>query len=79
MSIIFYIILAYLFYKFVFNFLVPVIRTTLQVRKSFRDVRRHMDGHMNPGTSGGTKPADSRKTTSTPKKEDYIDFEEIKD
>jgi hypothetical protein len=75
MNIIFYIILGYLLYKFIFSFLVPVIRTSLQVRKSFRDMRRHMNGQ--PGT--GNAPADNHKSAPAPKKEDYIDFEEIKD
>jgi hypothetical protein len=63
-------------YKFIFSFLVPVIRTTRQVRKSFRHMNEQMNGQMNAGNQPSGK---TEKNQPSPKKEDYIDFEEIKD
>jgi hypothetical protein len=77
MSIVFYIILGYLLYRFIFSFLIPVIRTTRQVRKGFRQMHQHMNDHMNG--NGGSQSSPNIKETPQPKKGDYIDFEEIKD
>jgi hypothetical protein len=77
MNIVFYILLAYILYRFVFHFLIPIIRTTRQVKRSFRDIHEKMNSHMN----GHSEPkVEERYQKPAPgKKEDYIDFEEIKD
>jgi hypothetical protein len=77
MNIVFYIILGYLLYRFIFSFLIPVIRTTRKVRKGFKNMQEHMNNHMNG--NNGSAPSPNIKETRTPKKGDYIDFEEIKD
>jgi hypothetical protein len=76
-------LLGYLLYRFIAGFLVPVFRTTRQMRQQFHDVNGRSNnpaGHPpNPGsTPGGNngKPAEP-KTGSSPVGE-YIDFEEIK-
>jgi hypothetical protein len=48
-DILFLVIAAYLLYKFVFNFLLPVMRVTHQVRQQFRN----MQG--SPNESGGDR------------------------
>ena len=79
-EIFFLAIVLYLLYRFVFNFLLPVVRTTRQVRQQFRNMQEGVGGgerqqfgaeepvrkQERPG--GGVKPPAS----------DYIDFEEIK-
>lgn len=79
-EILFLVIVFYLLYKFVFNFLVPVFRTTRHVRQQFRNMRDGM-GPQEP------QPQQSQQTSSRPQErhsstrgaaEDYIDFEEIK-
>ncbi|HVG41503.1 MAG TPA: hypothetical protein VM888_07805 [Chitinophagaceae bacterium] len=72
-----YFLLAYLFYRLVFHFILPIYRTTQQVKKGFRDMQEKMNqpsGNTN-GSSGGPK----HKPTSNNKVGDYIDFEEVKD
>ncbi|PUZ26651.1 hypothetical protein GA0116948_102185 [Chitinophaga costaii] len=80
---IFVIFVGYLLYKFVFNFLLPVVRTTRQVRRQMHDMQQHMQeqfrqqqqpqqsmhNNMNQGTSSQPK---------RPIEGDYIDFEEVK-
>ncbi len=69
--------LAYLFYKLLFNFILPVYRTTKQVKKSFREMQENMQqqtGHPSQKAS-----ENSSKTKATGKVGDYIDFEEVKD
>ncbi len=86
-EIFFLAIVLYLLYRFIFNFLVPVARTTRQVRQQFRNMQDAADVFNRQQT--GQQQTDSYQRTSsshekdgsTPKAPpgDYIDFEEIKD
>ena len=74
------VIVFYLLYRFVFNFLVPVIRTTRHVRQQFRHMHEGMDGRQQESTGWQQPGPGGRERHSSPKgaAEDYIDFEEIK-
>jgi hypothetical protein len=72
LSYIFYFFLAYLAYQLVFKFILPIYRTTRQVKRGFSEMKERMNGHA---------PADQAATKATPKGKpigDYIDFEEVK-
>ena len=76
-DVLFLAIVVYLGYRFIFNFLLPVIRTTHHVRKQFRQ------NFGEPGAAGSTSPADPSPTGGTkrsykPPADDYIEFEEVK-
>jgi hypothetical protein len=82
-DILFLVIAAYLLYKFVFNFLLPVMRVTHQVRQQFRNMRgssnefggeRQSAGGFSGQSAAGAPPKGSHK----PPADDYIDFEEVK-
>ena len=69
----FYAFLLYLGYKLVFDFIIPVIRTTRQVKRGFREMKNKME--QNGYTPGNVQP-------EPPKKEvpgEYIDYEEVKE
>ncbi|QES89757.1 DUF4834 family protein [Rhizosphaericola mali] len=75
-------IVVYIFYKFVFNFLLPIYRTTKMVKQKVGE----MNNFHNQQTSdtSNTNPSyqqETRKETSTEQSKvgEYIDFEEIKD
>ena len=85
-EIFFLAIVLYLLYRFVFNFFIPIFRTTKQVRQQFRNMQ---DAAHNPGgpfqqQQPYTRPPEEPQ----PKKKDprsssntmgeYIDFEEVK-
>jgi ABC-type multidrug transport system fused ATPase/permease subunit len=73
----FYFFLAYLFYRLVFHFILPVYRTTRRVKKSFREMHEKMNEQYG-GTN--TENRDAAAThQSNAKAGDYIDFEEVKD
>ena len=77
----FYIFLAYMLYQVVFKLIIPIYRTTRQVKRSFRDMQEQMQAHAQ---AQGRPPVDDTVNTTTngtqPKKTgEYIDFEEIKD
>jgi len=66
----FYFFLAFMLYQLVFRFILPVYRTTKQVRRSFRDMQNRMNGD-----GAGQEPAKPKGKTVG----DYIDFEEVKE
>jgi len=81
-EIFFLAIVLYLLYRFVFNFLLPVVRTTRQVRQQFRNMQEGMGGEQQPFNGNGERVQSQQKqqrpSGGKPPKEDYIDFEEIK-
>jgi hypothetical protein len=85
-EIFFLVIVFYLLYQFVFNFLVPVLRTTRHVRQQFRNMRSDM-GQEGSGQQPSGQQAHAQQNASRPNErhsstrgpaEDYIDFEEVK-
>lgn len=77
----FYIFLAYMLYQVVFKLIIPIYRTTRQVKRSFRDMQEQMNAHAQ---AQGRPPVDETVNTNTngtqqKKTGEYIDFEEIKD
>ncbi|HLZ86618.1 MAG TPA: DUF4834 family protein [Puia sp.] len=79
-------IVFYLLYRFVFNFLVPVARTTRHVRQQFRNMQEMQDGmrqQMQDGMrqqQGPARPQQSQqRPAQRPPAGDYIDFEEVKE
>lgn len=75
--ILLYAFLIYLLYKIVFDFIIPVYKTSQHLKKGFRQAHERMSEQMNT-----TKqyPASPSKKTNAPKgsADDYIEFEEIK-
>lgn len=64
----------YFAYRFLFDFLIPVVRTTRQVKKQFDAVREQQQDFQQNQTTA--RP----NATKTPKhsSDDYIEFEELK-
>jgi Sec-independent protein translocase protein TatA len=78
LGFLFLVFVFYLGYRLLFDFILPVYRTTKRIKNSFRDMNQRMNqsqGHndQQPGHSN------QQQTTSKANHEDYIDFEEIKD
>jgi len=76
-EIFFFGIVFYVLYRFIFNFVVPIARTTRQVRQQFK--------HMQSGTEQRFYNDENRRTEApqerrpnTDKVGEYIDFEELK-
>jgi hypothetical protein len=73
-----YALLAWFLYNLVFKFIIPVYKTTRQMKQKFREMQTNMQEHTNPQPDF-TKQSNSAEKVATKKpKEDYIDFEEIK-
>ncbi len=79
-SLLFYGFLAYLLYRLIFHFIIPVYRTTRQVKKSFKNMQEQMRQHTDPLRQ--RQDQNSQPQHQKPGKTkvgDYIDFEEVKD
>jgi hypothetical protein len=75
-DVLFLAIVVYLAYRFIFNFLLPILRTTHQFRKQFQHMRDTTASGPDPSSSNHSQPTEKR--THKPPAEDYIDFEEVK-
>jgi len=73
----FYAFLIYLAYRLVFHFIIPIYKTTRQVKKQFREMHSRMQDNMSQ-----QQPQQQPVTPATENKNqqagDYIDFEELK-
>ena len=79
-SLLFYGFLVYLLYRLIFHFIIPVYKTTRQVKKSFRNMQDQMRQHADPfGQQQAQNNHPQQKKPGTTKVGDYIDFEEVKD
>lgn len=75
MRFLFYLFLAYILYQLVFKFIIPIYRTTRQVKKGFREMQERMNDQMQAQQPYGSQ-------TQSPREEkgnlgDYIEFEEV--
>lgn len=70
-------LLFYFAYRFIFNFIIPVVKATRQVKSQMREFQSKMQEQQQ---AAHTPSSAFVKTTpnASVSKEDYIDFEEIK-
>lgn len=75
------IILIYILYKLIFDFIIPIYQTSKKVKKQFGEMHNKMQDQMNKfnaqQSASGKTAADNIKQPGY--KEEYIDYEEIKD
>lgn len=93
-DLLFLVIVGYVLYRFVYGFVVPLMRASKQVRNQFRNMQQGPSSDFGAGagpgatyggqqqnsgaTYGGQQQGPPPKRTSKPPADDYIDFEEIK-
>jgi hypothetical protein len=77
LRILIYGFLAYLAVRFIFGFLIPVVRTTRQVRRQFEEARNRMQDQMQD--SYPTAAPRQQSASPTRSQGDYIEFEEVRD
>lgn len=73
----FYAFLIYLAYRFIFHFIIPVYKTTRQVKKQFREMNSRMEDYVNQQRAN-QQPASPQPEVKKEQAGDYIDFEEVK-
>ncbi|HUS02808.1 MAG TPA: hypothetical protein VMY77_13820 [Chitinophagaceae bacterium] len=72
------IFLLYILYKLIFDFIIPIYRTTKRVKKQFGEMNAKMQEQMNTYNQQQNAQGSASPREETVKKEDYIDYEEIK-
>ena len=63
----------YLIYVLIFDFIIPIYRTTGQVKKKVNEMQEKMNNQQSNFQGEPNKSASNK-----PPKEDYIDYEEVK-
>lgn len=71
-------IALYYIVRFVFNFVLPILKTTKVVRQKMQDMQQPRQNPFDNTTASSTTHKPHVQNDST-RKDDYIDFEEIKD
>ena len=78
LSFLFFTFLAYLLFRVIFDFVIPIYKTTKKVKQTFREMNQRMNQQQPNG-----KPAEQQTANEPAAKKstlgDYIDFEEVKD
>jgi len=78
LSFLFFTFLAYLLFRLVSDFIIPIYKTTKKVKQTFREMNDRMNGQQpenGSSTQKNTPAAGAKKSTLG----DYIDFEEVKE
>lgn len=78
----FFTFIAYLLYKFVFEFLWPVYKATRKMRAGLREMSARMnqqDVHERMQQQTHKASQNGQQQKPAPTKGEYIDFEELKD
>jgi hypothetical protein len=74
----FYAFLIYLAYRLVFHLIIPIYRTSKQVKKQFREMHERMHDQVNEQKSYPHTSVPKPEANKQQQAGDYIDFEEVK-
>lgn len=75
--VIFELLVLYLVYKLIFDFIIPVYKTTKQVNRKMSEMQTKMNEQMQQQQTN-THAGPLKEKATKPDKEDYIEFEEVK-
>lgn len=75
MKVILYGLLAWFLFNLVFRFIIPIYKTTRQMKKKFREMHTQMQEQTNMHQDFARPDAEKPVSKKT---DDYIDFEEVK-
>lgn len=70
--------LIYILYRLIFDFIIPIYQTTKKVKQQFGEMQSKMQEQMNRNDARNA-PQQAASKQPQKKKEEYIDYEEIKD
>jgi hypothetical protein len=75
--IIFELLVLYLLYKLIFDFIIPVYKTTKQVSRKMGEMQSKMNDNIK-NQQNNTQASAPNEKAARPAREDYIEFEEVK-
>ena len=76
--LLFELFVIYLVYKLIFDFIIPIYRTTKQVRSKMDEMNQRMADQQNSMNNQHYQAKEKETVAPRPPAEDYIDYEEIK-
>ncbi len=76
--LLFELFVIYLVYKLIFDFIIPIYRTTKQVRSKMDEMNQRMADQRNSVNNPQFQQKERETSAYKPASEDYIDYEEIK-
>lgn len=68
-------LVLYFFYKLIFDFVIPVYKTSKQVKQKVDEMQSQMKEHIKQQQNKFTP---SQEPITKPRKEDYIEYEDVK-
>jgi type II secretory pathway component PulM len=68
----------YMLYRFIFGLVIPVSRTASQIKQKMTEMQQQQAQQQQEYARQQTQTAPKSGPTTTPKRDDYLDFEEIK-
>ena len=69
-------VVIYILYKVIFDFIIPIYKTTKQVKTKMNDVHSRMQEQQRAQSTPPTQEPVKKSTSIS--KDDYIDYEEVK-
>ena len=69
-------VVIYVLYKVIFDFIIPVYKTTKQVKTKMNDMHTRMQEQQRAHSPEATQ--EPAKKSNSISKDDYIDYEEVK-
>lgn len=75
----FYAFLLYLAFRLVFDFIIPVVKTTRRIRKGFREMHDRMNQSTGQYHQQDNYTKQDQSNNNKGGVGEYIDFEEVKD
>ena len=73
-----YILLFYILYKIIFDFILPVSKATSQVKDKIREMQHAQEEQVKHQQQQAANREEQQKQSTAAKGGDYIEFEEIK-
>ncbi|HEX6914835.1 MAG TPA: hypothetical protein VF145_06320 [Chitinophagaceae bacterium] len=79
MKFIFYLILFYFLYRLIFDFIIPVSRTTRQIKRKINEVHEQQQRYQRQRQEA-SQPQQQQQVKRQPEPDsgDYIEYEEVK-
>jgi predicted Holliday junction resolvase-like endonuclease len=73
-------VVIYILYKVIFDFIIPLYKSTKKVRSAMSDMQAKMQEQQRAQAAQNSQASqyDSSKKSNSISKDDYIDYEEIK-
>lgn len=68
----------YLLYRFIFGLVIPVSKTASQIKRKMSEMQQHQAFQQQEYARQQEQPQQKQTPVSSVKKDDYLDFEEVK-